>query len=109
MDLVLLAATLVFSSLFLHTDASWVDPDTHKKFRRTEALTKGDDREYELVRELSEQCSRNCGTSCLTFFCQTYDSFRSSLTNLNKTAGHSTMETTRDGLQSTKMIVRTRC
>lgn len=29
--------------------ASWVDPDTEDEFHTTQAYTKGDDREYELV------------------------------------------------------------
>jgi hypothetical protein len=34
------------------TQASWVDPDTPKEFRTTEALVDTDDREYKLVRPM---------------------------------------------------------
>ena len=67
LNLVLLAATFVFSLLFLNVDGSWVDPDTPERFRKTEALTKGDDRKYELVCE-PFRWSKYGGSSCLTFF-----------------------------------------
>lgn len=45
-----ISVSLVFLAGIDNTDAGWVDPDTPKEFFTTQALTQGDDREYELVR-----------------------------------------------------------
>jgi hypothetical protein len=37
------------SILALQTDGSWVDPDTEKAYYSATALTKNDDRQFELV------------------------------------------------------------
>jgi len=41
---------IVLGTLSLRCDGSWVDPDTPIPRQTTEAMTRGDDRQYEVVR-----------------------------------------------------------
>lgn len=80
MAVVVLRLVVCLLALVASVDASWVDPDTPQQGQTTKALTKGDDRKYELVCFVAGSC-KCCGRGSgkrflwLTFFLHSFSGF----------------------------------